>query len=249
MNIASRNLRPFGDLGPRQRLHLFIVFSLLIHLFSLSLSLILLNKDDHPVMPSPYVVNLVSPEVLPEIGEGKEKGELSDKARAPKTQAEVAKTRVEGEKHAKEKGDSFKKDEEFISERIDAIRAKKRIERIAGLRNTISLQARGDSTISRSPEQQNKGVSGGKGRTLVDDYYSRITSEIWQHWIYPDLGGQVMEAIVVIKIMKDGSVQIKGVEKTSGNSLFDRSAIRAITKASPLPPPPYEMEIGVRFYP
>jgi len=39
------------------------------------------------------------------------------------------------------------------------------------------------------------------------------------------------------------------IEKPSGNVLFDRSALRAIAKASPVTPPPYEMEIGVRFYP
>jgi outer membrane biosynthesis protein TonB len=31
--------------------------------------------------------------------------------------------------------------------------------------------------------------------------------------------------------------------------LFDSSALKAISKASPLPPPHEEMEIGVRFYP
>ena len=58
-----------------------------------------------------------------------------------------------------------------------------------------------------------------------------------------------LEAIISVKILKDGTVIVQRVEKSSGNTLFDRSAIRALAKASPLPPPPYEMEIGVRFYP
>ena len=52
-----------------------------------------------------------------------------------------------------------------------------------------------------------------------------------------------------IKILKDGTTIVQNIEKSSGNSLFDRSALKALAKASPLPPPPYEMEIGVRFYP
>jgi len=39
------------------------------------------------------------------------------------------------------------------------------------------------------------------------------------------------------------------VEKSSGDLFFDRSALKAVTKASPVSPPPYEMEIGIRFFP
>ena len=38
-------------------------------------------------------------------------------------------------------------------------------------------------------------------------------------------------------------------KRPSGNALFDRNAERAIRKASPVPPPPYPMELGVNFYP
>ena len=44
------------------------------------------------------------------------------------------------------------------------------------------------------------------------------------------------------------TVLSQDIEKSSGNLLFDRSATKAISKASPLSPPPVEMEIGVRFY-
>jgi colicin import membrane protein len=49
--------------------------------------------------------------------------------------------------------------------------------------------------------------------------------------------------------MRDGTIKVQGIEKSSGNALFDRSAQRAIAKATPVTPPPYEMEIGIRFYP
>ncbi|MDP2753115.1 MAG: energy transducer TonB, partial [Nitrospirota bacterium] len=58
-----------------------------------------------------------------------------------------------------------------------------------------------------------------------------------------------LEAIISIKIKRDGAITAQRIEKSSGNTLFDRSAIKALAKASPLSPPPYEMEIGVRFYP
>ena len=52
-----------------------------------------------------------------------------------------------------------------------------------------------------------------------------------------------------VKILRDGTAIVQKVERSSGNALFDRSARRAVERASPLSPPPYEMEIGVRFYP
>jgi TonB family protein len=54
--------------------------------------------------------------------------------------------------------------------------------------------------------------------------------------------------VISIKIDSQGKVVSQEIEKSSGNILFDRSAEKAISKASPLPPPPVEMEIGVRFY-
>jgi len=67
--------------------------------------------------------------------------------------------------------------------------------------------------------------------------------------VYPDIGKKDIEAIVSVRILKDGTAIPQKMEKSSGNALFDRSAWRAVAKASPLPPPPQEMEIGVRFYP
>jgi colicin import membrane protein len=84
---------------------------------------------------------------------------------------------------------------------------------------------------------------------MFDDYYAKIMGEIKQQWIWTGTGEKDLEAVISIKILRDGTTLIKRIEKSSGNDLFDRSAVKALTKANPLPPPPYEMEIGVRFYP
>ena len=42
-------------------------------------------------------------------------------------------------------------------------------------------------------------------------------------------------AIINIRIARNGNVTILGFEKKSGNPLYDRAAIKAITDASPLP--------------
>jgi len=76
-----------------------------------------------------------------------------------------------------------------------------------------------------------------------------VISKIRQHWIFPEAGNKDLLAIISIRIAKDGRIIVDKIEKSSGNPLFDRSALRAINSASPLPPPPEEIEIGVRFRP
>ena len=58
-----------------------------------------------------------------------------------------------------------------------------------------------------------------------------------------------LEAIISIRVFMDGTVVVQRIEKSSGNAFFDKSAMKAIAKASPLSPSPHEMEIGVRFFP
>jgi colicin import membrane protein len=84
---------------------------------------------------------------------------------------------------------------------------------------------------------------------LFDSYYAKITDEIRQEWVYPDMGKKDIASIVAVTIRRDGHITIHGIEKSSGDLLFDRSVLKAVTKASPVSPPPYEMEIGIRFYP
>jgi TolA protein len=82
----------------------------------------------------------------------------------------------------------------------------------------------------------------------ISYYYQIISQKIWQHWFYSDVHASGLEVIISIKIDKQGRVVSKEIEKFSGDVLFDRSALMAIKKASPFPPPPKEMEIGIRFY-
>lgn len=87
-------------------------------------------------------------------------------------------------------------------------------------------------------------------------YYQAIWSKIKKAWILPDYGGhrENLEAIVVIKINKYGKILKIDFEKKSGDSNLDRSVLRAIKKADPLPPLPADyrgnfLEVGIRFLP
>jgi TonB family protein len=211
--------------------------SFALHISVLLIALVLLRQSNQFTMPSPYVVSLVSPEVL--------KVKDTESRESPETSKTLRDTSVTEDIPKQDMEKRNKKEEEKAEERIDAIEAKKKVERLVKLRSVISLKASG---YGRKDSSETTLAHTGEG-SLFDEYYTKIRREIWQQWAFPDTGQKDLEAIISIKIMKDGTISIQRIEKSSGNPFFDKSAIKAISKASPLPPPPYEMEIGVKFYP
>ncbi|MEW6570282.1 MAG: energy transducer TonB [Nitrospirota bacterium] len=213
------------------------LLSVIVHVSVLLIALLMLRQSAHISVPSPYTVNLVSPDVFNSTKKEDMFSLSSISAKAPLSSDAIRPDTV--------KPDTTKKfsDKAIIEDKIAAIIAKKKIEKIVKLRSLISLKA--NEGRSEGAKRQNLDTKG----TLFDDYFALITREIRQQWIYPDTGQKDIEAILSVRISKDGTAVVQKIEKSSGNALFDRSAIRALAKASPLTPPPHEMEIGVRFYP
>jgi TonB family protein len=211
--------------------------SLALHISILFIALILLRQSNKFMMPSPYVVSLVSPEGP--------KGKSVDIKAGREVSRSLKDTSVVETVPKKDTKKIDRKKEELVEERIAAIAAKKKVEKLVKLRSEISLKA--SSNISKGGSDTASAQSG-KG-SLFDEYYGKISEEIHQQWSWPPTGQKDLEATISIKVTKDGTIFIQKIEKSSGNPFFDKSAIRALTKASPISPPPYEMEIGVRFYP
>lgn len=80
-------------------------------------------------------------------------------------------------------------------------------------------------------------------------YYALITQKIWDEWICHNCESEDFEVVISFHINKDGSVDSLRVVRSSGNSFYDNSAMKAIRKASPLPPPVLEDDCEVRFRP
>ena len=213
-----------------------VLLSFALHLIAFSITVLILQQSNRFIMPSPYTVSLVSPDVL-------HKG-VTDSAKSDRVIRDSAESIAQTSKAMKSKKDTVKENEK-IEEKISALAAKKKIKRIMELRNVISLKAGAGNRSMQTTKASFSDAGGG----LFDDYYRKITKEIWQQWIYPETSRKDIEAIVAVRILKDGTALVQRVEKSSGNALFDRAALKALAKASPLAPPPYEMEIGVRFYP
>ncbi|GBE03704.1 MAG TPA: TonB C-terminal domain-containing protein [Nitrospirae bacterium] len=101
--------------------------------------------------------------------------------------------------------------------------------------------------------QKKLGVAGIPGKAKpgknTEFYYALITQKIWSEWICLNCESEDFEVVISFHINKDGSVDSLRVIRSSGNSFYDNSAMKAIRKASPLPPPVLEDDCEVRFRP
>lgn len=211
--------------------------SFALHLTAFLIAFLFLKQSSHIIIPPTYTVSLVSPDVLTGIDKGKSI-DASDMSKESVTQADIPKKNIK----------EISKGKEMVEKKISAIAAKKKkIDTLAKLHEIISLKASGGK---HSIAAKTTSSTQGKVNTS-DDYYSKIMNEIHDQWGWHGeaIVQKDIETIVGIKILRDGTVIVQKIEKSSGNPRFDRSAIKALAKASPLPPPPYEIEIGVRFYP
>ncbi|HIJ60645.1 MAG TPA: TonB family protein [Nitrospirae bacterium] len=138
-----------------------------------------------------------------------------------------------------------KDDDKIVQDRISEMIAKKRIEKLVATRSNIDLA----SSSKSSPIATNKRGSSTQGQSK-GDYLSLVRAKIMERWVYPETIDKDLEAIITIKIKKDGTVQLIGIEKSSGNRLFDRTALSAISSIQNLPSPPEGIEeLGIRFKP
>ncbi len=191
-----------------------------------------------------YVVSLVSPSQTAGSEKVSPSGATKEAA-AP----EIPKPKVEQHAETRMKKESYTT---TLKDRLEELRAIQKLQKLMALRKIIDIGAKGSnpqSKASSSAASRNNTTGSGGPNAGGGDYYSLVEAKIRQQWIYPETLDTDLETVVSIRVAKDGSITIEKIEKGSGNQLFDRSVLRAITMASPLPPPLKEMEIGLRFRP
>ena len=70
-------------------------------------------------------------------------------------------------------------------------------------------------------------------------YIERMLTLVGTHWFRPQSGPESVTKIY-FNIDRNGSIRDVKIESSTGNSLFDRAAYRAIVETSPLPPLPIQ---------
>ena len=126
------------------------------------------------------------------------------------------------------------------------VKKKQRWERIEESTGLVGADAAtGDSDVLQESTRAIPGIGlgGTPGGSAFDQdfeyayYVQQMLGRIHQHWQRVAVRGT---AIVTIQftILKDGSLSNAGVEQTSGVSVLDRAALRAVLLADPMPPLP-----------
>jgi len=210
--------------------------SALLHLAVLVLSIILIKYSKNIVMPSPYTVSLVSP------GNAGRTGPSVSRSGAVESPVPESEKQVKEDRKMSDAGKNDatkKKDQKDLDNTIAAIAAKKKVEHLVKLRSVIGGSTSQPKRFS-SGQTTTKGAETGRsnedyGGSYMDIVVSKIANEI----DYFDTDEKQLTTIIVVKILKDGKLEIQKVE-SSGNRRFDNAAKRAIEKASPVLPPANE---------
>jgi colicin import membrane protein len=198
-------------------------------------------------LPSPYMVDLVSPSGRSTVAGPRnvsQKNRSAERERPTRRPAEA----LSKKEKMKEKLIA-KRETERVEDRIAELAAIERIKKMTKLRQVLSIPAKGEGPDARQTSQpQSAGKGAGQG--TVGSYMDKITGEIWKRWSWDPTMGKDLEAVISVLILKDGTIRVEKIEKSSGNTFFDRSALIALKNASPVTPPPdrADVEIGIRFF-
>lgn len=130
-----------------------------------------------------------------------------------------------------------KLDEQRLEERVAALRAKKNLIE----RHASDTPSSGTLEVSKSEGSRVEAVSA--------SYLGLISGLIRKNWSIPETVPKNLEAVVSVRILSNGQIIVEGFEKSSGNTLFDSSVLKALRNSSPLPPPKTEVIVGLRFKP
>ena len=100
-------------------------------------------------------------------------------------------------------------------------------------------------------------MKGGELSQALMLYRALVNEKIESNWALPERlsrGKDKLEAVLVVRVRRDGTVFDIQFDQKSGDSYFDDSVLKAVLKSKPFPPfpdiySPSEEEIVIRFAP
>lgn len=224
-------------------------FSLLLHaallLFAAAAAL-----RSPVISPVVYTVRLVSAETPePSLKPASRRQRVPPKKRSAKAAAPEEKTAPKKEVPPRDDTEELLKHK---AETLQALREKQaalyKKERIGELRSRVASEQSEEPPGPSSPQGP---TSEGERLKILDDYVFEIERKIREHWVFPDIDITGLEAVISITVLKNGIIRINRFERPSGNRLFDRSALKAVSRAGRVEPPPFgeDLDVGIRFRP
>ncbi len=242
----------------------YMILSVFLHLLFLGgVSIMSMTGPEKPVFSRSYSVELTSSSEMPGIKSSKDTSGKEQKSSETITRKKKEKTHTQKKEtkkqKAKKKGSRVLKDKKEKPEEQNS-----------------SIKTSGEDTQNETPletsrkktpqKETKRGKSGkdasGKGPGGGDSsiarldvgsfkygwYLETIRRKVAGGWIKPSAGGS--DVIVYFKIDSGGEIRNIKLEVSSGDTVVDRSCLRAVESADPLPELPrgFEKEkLGVHF--
>ncbi len=247
-------MRQALPIGREPNLQIIIITSAVLHILLITLITIPLKSKEREYKT--YFVNVVTPS---QIQAPSRRPAVKKKGKSKKSSSVVKAKPAPRRRVKAKKGVSLEPVEtKKVSKEIERRRA---ISALAKMKKSREEDRARDREAEESVEQAIEGIKKRKTVTLAtgagilgtqvsgdsESYYALIAQKIQEEWVYPDLDIDDLSVVVSIKIDSTGKIVSHYIEESSGNRIFDQSASKAIIKASPLPSPPVEMEVGFRF--
>ncbi len=219
-------------------LHKLIVISAVVHLLLIVIITlpVKIKKKEYIT----YTVSIVRPsEIYPEVSVSKKKTLTRPSVKVKPTPR----------RRMPKKGVILNPDK-VISREIQRLMAIKKLQKQKEAKEEEEREIREAIEEIRKRTRLSIGPIAGRGDKSAspESYAALIIQKIQSNWIHPIFESKNLEVIISFRMDKEGNVISYKIEKSSGNRLFDHSAVKAILKSSPLPPHPVEREIEVRFH-
>jgi len=210
------------DIGKEPSFSRIVIVSAILHLLFVSLLVIPLKTRERDFRS--YYVTLVGPIRTPSAGQ------------TPSTKVGKGIKTPQKAVKAPPKADITLESVSRVKKEIERIRAISALKkRKKNREKTRGIQIGKEKADIYAQGARAAGRDSGKDTNF---YYGIIEQKIERHWVVPGFDTSGLEVIISIKIDKDGKVISQKIAKSSGDMFYDRSAIKAILKASPFPPPP-----------
>ena len=154
---------------------------------------------------------------------------------------EEEKKRAEAERKAEEAARKAREEEEkrLAAERKRLEEEKKRAEaearRQAEARRRAEELKRLAENLQR--EARTREIRAHEVTVMTAEYGQRIKAHVQSHWFLPNRPRRGMECLLSITLDETGVVTSVRILRSSGDRGFDRSAVAAVRRASPLPVP------------
>lgn len=229
-----------------------IITSAVIHIFFIALVAIPIKSKKREYKS--YFVNIVSPLELRRAAKLASTSQVDNSIKTSTKKKAPLQRRVKPDKGV------TLEPENRVTKEIERLRAlsaltKKKKDKETQLAKSQQANEALSKAIENIREKKLASISVGSGTSAKvssvasESYHALIIQKIQENWIIPsNFESSDLEIIISFTMDREGKVTSHKIEKNSGNNLFDRTAVKAILKASPLPVHPVEREIEVRFH-